>query len=225
MRHFITWNQKDSFIATASIVSDERVQVVSSVEHGKGVGNVRFGSLADISRCGSDVRFTPNSGRNSGHRGSRWRAEHSDLPSTFKRDLLRYGEGIVHINAQIPHSAVYLSVTKQKLDGAQIPGAPIKQCRLRAPLRAAGVLGNNTAITICLIRCGLRSTTCLRGAEILSRSSGTHSAKREEPRKAQQSGSILHTSTVIPSALSKPLQLAPLSTGVASPLSGRAHRN
>ena len=33
-------------------------------------------------------------------------------------DLLRYGEGIVHIN-----------VTKQKLDGAQIPGAPIDQCR------------------------------------------------------------------------------------------------
>ena len=45
-------------------------------------------------------------------------------------DLLRYGEGIVHINAEIPHSALYLSVTKQKLDGAQIPGAPIDQCRL-----------------------------------------------------------------------------------------------
>ena len=45
-------------------------------------------------------------------------------------DLLRYGEGIVHINAEIPHSALYLSVTKQKLDGAQIPGVPIDQCRL-----------------------------------------------------------------------------------------------
>ena len=30
------------------------------------------------------------------------------------------GEGIVHINAQIPHSALYLSVAKQKLDDAQI---------------------------------------------------------------------------------------------------------
>ena len=45
-------------------------------------------------------------------------------------DMLRYGESIVHINAAIPHSALYLSVTKQKLDGAQIPGAPIDPCRL-----------------------------------------------------------------------------------------------
>ena len=44
-------------------------------------------------------------------------------------NLLRYGEGIVHINAAMPHSALYLSVTKQKLDGAQLPGAPIGQCR------------------------------------------------------------------------------------------------
>jgi hypothetical protein len=48
-------------------------------------------------------------------------------------DLLRYGEGIVHINAEIPHSALDLSVTKQKLDGAQIAGAPIDQRRLRSP--------------------------------------------------------------------------------------------
>jgi hypothetical protein len=41
------------------------------------------------------------------------------IPSNV--DLLRYGEGI---------SALYLGVTKQKLDGAQIPGAPIDQCRL-----------------------------------------------------------------------------------------------
>ena len=45
-------------------------------------------------------------------------------------NLLRYGEGIVRINAAMPHSALYLSVTKQKLDGAQLPGAPIGQCRL-----------------------------------------------------------------------------------------------
>jgi hypothetical protein len=43
------------------------------------------------------------------------------------------GEGIVHINAEIPHSALYLSVTKQKLDGAQIPGAAVDQRRLRSP--------------------------------------------------------------------------------------------
>jgi hypothetical protein len=28
-------------------------------------------------------------------------------------DLLRYGEGIVHINAEIPDGALYLSVTEQ----------------------------------------------------------------------------------------------------------------
>ena len=39
------------------------------------------------------------------------------------------GEGIVHINAAIPRSALYLSVTKQKLNGAQIAAAPIDQCR------------------------------------------------------------------------------------------------
>jgi hypothetical protein len=29
---------------------------------------VRFGSLADILRCGGDVRFTPESGQSSVHR-------------------------------------------------------------------------------------------------------------------------------------------------------------
>jgi hypothetical protein len=48
-------------------------------------------------------------------------------------DLLRYGEGIVHINAEIPHSALYLGVTEQKLDGAQIPGAAVDQRRLCSP--------------------------------------------------------------------------------------------
>jgi hypothetical protein len=47
--------------------------------------------------------------------------------------LLRYREGIVYIDAEIPHSALYLGVTKQKLDGAQIPGAPVNQRCLRSP--------------------------------------------------------------------------------------------
>ena len=54
-------------------------------------------------------------------------------PVTSNVDLLRYGEGIVHINPEIPHSALYLGVTKQKLDGAQIPGAAVDQRRLRSP--------------------------------------------------------------------------------------------
>jgi hypothetical protein len=38
----------------------------------------------------------------------------SALPCTSDVDLLRYGKGIVHINAEIPHSALYLGVTEQK---------------------------------------------------------------------------------------------------------------
>ena len=57
----------------------------------------------------------------------------SALPCNSNVDLLRYGEGIVHINAEISHSALYLGVTKQKLYGAQIPGAAVDQRRLRSP--------------------------------------------------------------------------------------------
>ena len=65
-----------------------------------------------------DVRFTPNSDRNSGHGWSDGGQSTSALPCTSNIDLLRDGEGIVHIDAEIPHSALYLSVTEQKLDGA-----------------------------------------------------------------------------------------------------------
>jgi hypothetical protein len=57
----------------------------------------------------------------------------SALPCTSNIDLLRYGESVVHIDAEIPHSALYLGVTKQKLDGAPIPGAPVNQRCLRSP--------------------------------------------------------------------------------------------
>ena len=73
------------------------------------IANVRFVPKADVCSARRHVRFAPESGRNS--------------------DIV-CGEGIVHINVTIPHSALYLSVTKQKLDGAQIPGAPIDECRL-----------------------------------------------------------------------------------------------
>ena len=35
--------------------------------------------------------------------------------------LLRYGEGIVHINAEIPGSALYLSLTKQSWTTRKFP--------------------------------------------------------------------------------------------------------
>ena len=54
-------------------------------------------------------------------------------PCTSNVYLLRYGEGIVHIDAEISDSALNLGVTKQKLDGAQIAGAAVDQRRLRSP--------------------------------------------------------------------------------------------
>ena len=57
----------------------------------------------------------------------------SAMRCTLNVDLLRYGKGIVHINAEIPHGALYISVTEQKLDGAQIPGAAVDHRRLRSP--------------------------------------------------------------------------------------------
>ena len=50
--------------------------------------------------------------------GSRWKAEHSALPSAFKRRL------------------VPLCVTEQKLHGSQIPSAPKDRCG--APLPQSG---------------------------------------------------------------------------------------
>ena len=67
----------------------------------------------------------------------------SALPRTSNVDLLRYGEGIVHINAEIPHSALYLSVTKQKLDGAQISGVALRSMR---PVRRCGLLRSQSGV-------------------------------------------------------------------------------
>ena len=69
------------------------------------------------------VRFTPDCDRKSGHRGPDGGRSISALPCTSNVDLLRNREGIVHINAEMSDSALYLGVTKQKLDGVQISGA------------------------------------------------------------------------------------------------------
>ena len=72
--------------------------------------HVRFGSKADMCSARRHVRFAPKSGRNSGHRMSvKGRALLSPVRSNV--DLLRYGEGIVHIDAEIPDCALYLGVT------------------------------------------------------------------------------------------------------------------
>ena len=102
------------------LLTDERESCIERVRP-----HVRFGSKADMCSARKHVRFTPQSGRNSGHRMSVKGRALLLCPVRSNVDLLRYGEGIVHINAEIPHGALYLRVTKQKLDGAQIAGAPI----------------------------------------------------------------------------------------------------
>ena len=89
------------------------------------VSRVRFGSLADISQCNCHVRFAPKCGQNSGHRGSLKSRALRLCPVRSNVDLLGNSEGIVHIDAEIPHSALYLGVTEQKLNGTQISDASI----------------------------------------------------------------------------------------------------
>jgi len=50
-------------------------------------------------------------------------------PQGSNVDLLRYCKGIIHIDAEIPDSALYLGVAQQKLHGSQIPGAAVDERR------------------------------------------------------------------------------------------------
>ena len=86
--------------------------LVTNAPTGPKLLHVRFGSKADILRCNRDVRFTPRAIEIADIAGLDGGQNISALPSTSNVDLLRYGEGIVHINAEIPHSALDLSVTK-----------------------------------------------------------------------------------------------------------------
>ena len=78
------------------------------------ISDVCFGSEADIRSAKPHVRFASESDRNSGHRRGRWRAEHFSLcPIRLNVNLFGYCESIIHIDAEIPHSALYLGVTEQ----------------------------------------------------------------------------------------------------------------
>ena len=95
--------------------------------------DVRFGSLADMRIAKRHVRFTPKSGRNSGHRGSRSRAEHFGSALYFKRLLAPRWRGHRPHQCRDTGQRSLSSCDQQKLDGAQILGAPINQRRLRSP--------------------------------------------------------------------------------------------
>ena len=48
-------------------------------------------------------------------------------PGTSDIDLFRYGQGVIHLNAEIPDGAFYLGMTEQELDGSQVACPPIDQ--------------------------------------------------------------------------------------------------
>jgi len=58
-------------------------------------------------------------------------------PSDFR--LLGDFESVVDLDAEVPHSAFELRMTKQQLHGSQIPGSPIDERRLRTPDRVRAV--------------------------------------------------------------------------------------
>jgi hypothetical protein len=64
----------------------------------------------------------------------RFRAEHFSLCLCRSNvDLLCNGEGIVYVDAEIPHSALYLGMAEQKLNGSQIPGSAVDERRFSSP--------------------------------------------------------------------------------------------
>jgi hypothetical protein len=61
-------------------------------------------------------------------------AEHfCSAPASSNVDLLRYCKSIIHIDAEIPDSALYLGVAEQKLDGSQIPSSAVDERRFGSP--------------------------------------------------------------------------------------------
>ena len=129
-----------------------RGNVALSSQWYPGERHVRFGSKADMCSAKRHVRFTPNSDRKSGHRGARRRAEHFGSAPYFKR---RPCSAMAHINAEVPHRTLYLGVTNQNLDGAQISGAAVDQCRLEEHASCKAM----SAFTVA-IRCKADMTLC-----------------------------------------------------------------
>ena len=117
------------FILLAALATKVASQLVIAMRL-----DVRFGSKADMCAAKGHVRFTPKSDRNSGHRRSHEGRAFLLCAVASDVNLLRYGEGIVHIDAEIPDSALYLGVTKQKLKRLRkIAGTAVDQRRFRSP--------------------------------------------------------------------------------------------
>ena len=67
-------------------------------------------------------------------------AEHfCSAPVPLDVNLLRNGDGVVHFDAEVPHRALDLAVTKQQLDCPEIACAPVDERCLRSPQRVSAV--------------------------------------------------------------------------------------
>jgi hypothetical protein len=86
--------------------------------------NVRFGSSASVLPYWLMVCFEPERVKKSRH--SEPEGQSGDpAPRYLDFDLLRYRQSIVNIDAQIPHGAFNLGMSKKKLDGSQISGPAV----------------------------------------------------------------------------------------------------
>ena len=74
--------------------------------------HVRFGSKADMCSAKGHVRFIPKAVEIADIAGPDGGQSISAPPCTSNVYLLRYGEGIAHIDAEISDSALNLGVTK-----------------------------------------------------------------------------------------------------------------
>jgi hypothetical protein len=56
----------------------------------------------------------------------------SALPHNSDVNLLRYRDGVIDFDAKISDGTLNLGMSQQKLDGTQVAGPSIDQCRFRA---------------------------------------------------------------------------------------------
>src|SRR5688572_4403692 len=60
-------------------------------------------------------------------------------PGSLDVNLLGYGEGVVNLDAQIPHCALDLCVAEQQLDGPEVSRASVNQCCLGPAQRVRAI--------------------------------------------------------------------------------------
>ena len=98
------------------------------------VPNVGYGSKADIPGVEPMSAITPKATAKADMAEPGGRSNRTpSRPGRSDLDLFRDDQSVVDIDAQVSHRALYLGVSKQKLNGAQIAGAAVDHCCLCPP--------------------------------------------------------------------------------------------